>query len=167
MMKYLGLFAYISQKTAMDLTASNLNKFLFFKLPIAFIAGVRVKNLTENLCVVSVRHRWINQNPFNSMYFAVQAMSAELSTGALVMLAIKNTGKKYSMLVASNKASFTKKATGLITFTCKNENAISEALLTSQQSGEGVTFWLQSVGTNELGEQVSVMDFEWTVRIKK
>jgi hypothetical protein len=35
--------------------------------------------------VVSVKHRWINQNPFNSMYFAVQAMAAELATGALVM----------------------------------------------------------------------------------
>ena len=35
----------------------------------------------------TVKHRWINQNPFNSMYFAVQAMAAELSTGALVMIA--------------------------------------------------------------------------------
>ena len=151
----------------MDLTARTLNKFLFFKLPIAFLAGVRVKNLTESLCVVGVRHRWINQNPFNSMYFAVQAMSAELSTGALVMLAIQKSGAKYSMLVASNKASFTKKATGLILFTCSTDNQISEALQRSKQSGEGVTFWLQSIGTNELGEQVSVMDFEWTIRVRK
>lgn len=151
----------------MELTARTLNKFLFFKLPIAFIAGVRVKNLTEKLCVVAVKHRWINQNPFNSMYFAVQAMSAELSTGALVMLAIQQSGRKYSMLVASNKASFTKKATGLITFTCNAENQITDALKSSRESGEGVTFWLQSIGTNELGEQVSIMDFEWTVRLKK
>lgn len=161
------IITYISKKTAMDLTVRNLNNFLFFKLPIAFIAGVRVKNLTEKICTVAVKHRWINQNPFNSMYFAVQAMSAELSTGALVMLAIQKSSRKYSMLVASNKASFTKKATGLISFTCSTENQINDALQRSHESGEGVTFWLQSIGTNELGEQVSIMDFEWTIRVRK
>ena len=78
----------------MRLTASKLNKFLFLKLPSAFICGVRVKEIDENKCVVSVKHRWINQNPFNSMYFAVQAMAAELSTGALVMFQIQKSGKK-------------------------------------------------------------------------
>lgn len=163
----MAIITYISKKSAMQLTVRNLNKFLFFKLPIAFIAGVRVKILTEKLCTVAVKHRWINQNPFNSMYFAVQAMSAELSTGALVMLEIQKSGQKYSMLVASNKASFTKKAVGLITFTCSAESQITDALQQSSQSGEGVTFWLQSIGRNEQGEQVSVMDFEWTIRIKK
>jgi hypothetical protein len=32
-------------------------------------------------------------NPFNSMYFAVQAMAAELSTGALVMYQIQKVVK--------------------------------------------------------------------------
>jgi hypothetical protein len=49
---------------------------------------VRVRNLDETL-YRKVKHRWINQNPFNSMYFAVQAMGAELATGALVMYQIK------------------------------------------------------------------------------
>ena len=94
----------------MNLTASKLNKFLLFKLPSAFICGVRVAAIDENKCVVSVKHRWINQNPFNSMYFAVQAMAAELSTGALVMFQIQKSGRKISMLVANNKGNFTKKA---------------------------------------------------------
>jgi hypothetical protein len=37
------------------------------------------------------------------MYFAVQAMAAELSTGALVMYQIQKSGKKISMLVANNR----------------------------------------------------------------
>ncbi|MDO8316602.1 MAG: thioesterase, partial [Flavobacterium sp.] len=36
----------------MKLTASKLNKFLLFKLPSAFICGVRVKTIDENQCVV-------------------------------------------------------------------------------------------------------------------
>lgn len=43
------------------------------------------------------------------MYFAVQAMAAEFTTGALVMFHIKSSGKNISMLVAQNKAVFTKR----------------------------------------------------------
>lgn len=150
----------------MSITVSKLNKFLFFKLPSAFICGVRVKHIDGNKCTVSVRHRWINQNPFNSMYFAVQAMSAELTTGALVMYHISKSGKKISMLVANNKGSYTKKATGRITFECKDGHLINEAIQKSIATGEGQTFWMKSIGTNEKGIQVSEMDFEWSVKVK-
>ncbi|GGA79824.1 thioesterase [Flavobacterium palustre] len=150
----------------MKLTATNLNRFLFFKLPSAFICGVRVNEITLEKCVVSVKHRWINQNPFQSMYFAVQAMAAELSTGALVMLHIQNSNRNIAMLVASNKSKFTKKATGRITFICQNVNPIKKAIQNTIETGEGQTFWLQSVGTNENGETVSEMDFEWTIKLK-
>ena len=150
----------------MKLTASKLNKFLFFKLPSAFFCGVRVKEIDENKCVVSVKHRWINQNPFNSMYFAVQAMAAELSTGALVMFQIQISGRKISMLVANNKGNFTKKATGRITFTCKDGHIIEHAIQQTIATGDGQTFWMKSIGTDEKGVQVSEMDFEWSVRVK-
>lgn len=150
----------------MTLTASKLNKFLFFKLPAAFLCGVRVKEVGESKCVVSVKHRWINQNPFNSMYFAVQAMAAELSTGALVIYQIQKSGKKISMLVANNKGNFTKKATGRITFICNDGHQIESAIQESIATGEGQTFWMKSIGTDEKGDQVSEMDFEWSVRVK-
>lgn len=150
----------------MKISTANLNKFLFFKLPSAFICGVRVKQIGENKCVVTVKHRWINQNPFNSMYFAVQAMAAELSTGALVMLQIQESGKKISMLVANNKSNFSKKATGRITFVCNDGALAAQAIQEAIASGEGQTFWMKSIGTNEKGEQVSEMDFEWSVRTK-
>ena len=150
----------------MEFTAGNLNKFLFFKLPSAFWCGVRVKSIEANQCIVTVRHRWMNQNPFNSMYFAVQAMAAELTTGALVMFQIKKSGQKISMLVANNKGNFSKKATGIITFVCNDGNLIEQAIQKTIETGEGQTFWMKSIGTNEKGEQVSEMDFEWSVRLK-
>lgn len=150
----------------MKLTASKLNQFLLFKLPAAFICGVRVKNLDESHCIVKVKHRWINQNPFNSMYFAVQAMGAELATGALVMYQIQKSGRKISMLVANNKGNFTKKATGLISFECKDGHLIAQAIQETIATGEGQTFWMKSIGTDEKGVQVSEMDFEWSVRVK-
>lgn len=151
----------------MKFTPSKLNAFMFFKLPSAFWGGVRVKSIEETNCKVTVKHRWFNQNPFNSMYFAVQAMAAEFTTGALVMLQIKKSGKNISMLVANNKSSFTKKATGRITFTCNQGDLIKETIQKAIDSMEGQTVWLTSIGVNENGEQVSEMQFEWTIKVRK
>ena len=151
----------------MELTPSKINTFLFFKLPSAFICGVRVKELDPAKCEVSVKHRWINQNPFNSMYFAVQAMAAELSTGALVMFQIKKSNKKISMLVANNTSNFSKKATGRITFTCNDGHLIDNAIVKTITTGEGQTIWMKSIGVNEKGEQVSELNFEWSIKLKK
>ena len=150
----------------MNSEVKKINLFLLYKLPSAFFCGVRVKEINESKCIVTVKHRWINQNPFNSLYFAVQAMAAELSTGALVMKYIKESGKNISMLVANNKSSFTKKATGQITFTCNDGHLINEAIQKTIATREGQTFWMKSIGTNQKGEQVSEMDFEWSIKIK-
>lgn len=150
----------------MKFSASGINKFLFFKLPSAYWSGVRVQSIDNDVCIVTVRHKWFNQNPFNSMYFAVQAMAAELSTGALVMKKIRESNKKISMLVANNNATFTKKATGKIRFVCNDGSLISQAVLQAITTGEGQTVWMKSIGTNEKGEQVSEMNFEWTIKVK-
>ena len=150
----------------MEFTPAKLNTFLLVKLPSAFLCGVRVRQISTEKCTVAVKHRWINQNPFNSMYFAVQAMAAELSTGALVMYHIQNSGKKISMLVANNKGNFSKKAKGRITFTCNDGHLIADAITKTVATGEGQTFWMKSIGVDEKGDQVSEMDFEWSVRAK-
>jgi len=150
----------------MKFTPSKLNTYLFAKLPSAYWSGVRVASIDENSCVVKVKHKWFNQNPFKSMYFAVQAMAAELSTGALVMLQIQKSGMKISMLVANNNGSYTKKATGKITFTCNSGQKVRLAIERAIQTGEGQKFWMQSIGIDEEGDQVSEMNFEWTIKVK-
>lgn len=151
----------------MSLNTSKLNTFLFYKLPAAFLCGVRVKEINNTTCKATVTHRWINQNPFNSMYFAVQAMAAELTTGALVMNEIQQSGQKISMLVANNKSSFSKKATGRITFICNDGILVKETIAQAIKTGEGQTIWLKSIGYNQEEIQVSEMQFEWTVKVKK
>ncbi len=144
----------------------KFNTFLFFKLPSAWWTGVRLRELGKEKAVVTVTHRWINQNPFKSMFWAVQGMAAELSTGALVMDYIRKSGKQVSMLVANNKATFTKKATGKITFTCNDGLRIAQALEKAIETGEGQTCWMTAFGVNEDGVVVSVFDFEWTLKVK-
>lgn len=150
----------------MKLSPSKINTFLLFKLPAAYFTGVRTKSLDDITCVVTVKHRWINQNPFNSMFWAVQGMAAELTTGALVMKKIRESGKKISMLVASNNGTFTKKARGRITFKCEDGHKIDEAIAKAVATGEGQTVWLSSNGINADGVEVSSFNFEWTLKVK-
>jgi hypothetical protein len=150
----------------MKLTPSKINTFNLFKLPSVFFTGIRVKTIDDTTCTVTVKHRWINQNPFKSMFWAVQGMAAELTTGSLVMSKINESGQKISMLVANNNATFTKKATGRITFKCIEGDKVDKAILKAIETGEGQTIWMQSVGTNDDNVQVSTFNFEWSIKVK-
>lgn len=150
----------------MKITARKLNAYTLFKLPSAYLCGVRTRFIDNDKSIVTVRHRWINQNPFKSMFWAVQGMAAEFSTGALIIGKIQESGKRISMLVTSNNAFFTKKAVGKITFTCKDGHLIDDALKKTIATGEGQTFWMQSVGLNEDGIVVSTFNFEWSIKVK-
>ena len=150
----------------MNLSPSKFNVFAFFRLPSAWWCGVRLRSCDEAKAVVSVRHKWFNQNPFKSMFWAVQGMAAELSTGIMVSSQIRERSESISMLVANNNGNFSKKATGKITFTCKDGHKIKEALDQTIATGEGQTFWMKSVGMNEAGMVVSTFNFEWTVKLR-
>jgi hypothetical protein len=150
----------------MKLSPSKINTFLLFKLPSAYFTGVRVKSISETTCITTVKHRWINQNPFKSIFWAVQGMAAELSTGAMVMTKIKESNKNISMLVANNRATFTKKAKGRILFTCTDGALINEAIDKTISTGEGQTIWMKSEGKDAAGDVVSAFEFEWTLKVK-
>mgnify|MGYP001952772320 CR=1 FL=1 len=137
-----------------------------FKLPSAYFCGVRTTDLTPEKCTVKVKHRWINQNPFNSMFWAVQGMAAELTTGALVMSYIRSSDKKISMLVLNNKANFSKKAKGKITFSCNQGFEVKKAIERTIATGEGQTIWMDAEGLDEQGDIVSSFSFEWTLKVK-
>ena len=141
--------------------------FTFFKLPSVFWTGIRTTKVTDTTCEVSVKHRWINQNPFKSMFWAVQGMAAELTTGLLIMNGIKESNAKVSMLVLNNNANFSKKATGRITFSCTQGAEITQLMDELIKSGTPKTIWMESVGTDEAGDVVSRFNFEWTLIVKK
>jgi hypothetical protein len=143
------------------------NLYNFFKLPSVWWCGIRVKSVNEESCLVSVKHRWINQNPFKSMFWAVQGMAAELSTGLLLMNEIARTKKSFSMLVLNNKANFSKKATGRISFSCDQGRQIKECLNKAIASGTPQTIWLNSCGLDSKGDTVSKFSFEWTLKLRR
>ena len=150
----------------MKITPKRVNLFMLLKLPLAYIGGVRVKTLSEEQATVKITHKWMNQNPFKSMFWAAQGMAAEMSTGVLVMKAIEDSKENVSMLVTHQEASFYKKATGKILFTCKGGDEIRKAIKMSKQSKEGQVVQLIAEGKNEDGVVVSKFNFEWSLKVK-
>lgn len=150
----------------MKITPSRINGFMFFKMPLGWLSGMRVKSLTNTTCVVSIRFNWLNQNPFKSMFWAAQGMAAEMSTGVLVMQEIDKSKKNVSMLVTHQEGGFFKKAIGKITFTCKGGEQIREAIESSIQTKEGQEIVLTSEGVNEEGIIVSSFSFKWSLKVK-
>ncbi len=138
--------------------------FLLAKLPLAFFTGLTVDALSANECIISVPYKWLNKNPFNSMYFAVLAMAAELSTGLPSRVAIHNAEKKTSMLVTSLSASYSKKAKGRIRFVCKDQQKIYQAVRKTNTSGEWEKATLQSIGYDKDNDEVARFEFEWSFR---
>ena len=108
------------------------------KLPMAWLAGLRLTALTPEGATVTIRYKYLTQNPFRSIYFACLGMAAELASGVQAMTAVQS-GPPASMLVVGLTAEFTKKAVGLIAFTCPDGAAIAQAVAESRATGEGRT----------------------------
>ena len=150
----------------MKYTPNKINRWMLFKLPAAWLTGVRLTLIDESKCEVKVRFKWINQNPYRSMFWAVQAMAAELTTGMLLTKSIQDSNSDISMLLVSNKSSFYKKAVGKITFVC-DEGEIAKQLINSTIKNTTSKAWFKAKVYDEAGDQVSEFDFEWSCKKRK
>jgi hypothetical protein len=148
------------------MTRGLFNKMLWFKIPIAKIAGLKLHHFDHQKSQILVKHSWINQNPFKSMFWAVQGMAAEFSTGILCIDKIQKSGQKISMLVVGLEANFTKKATGKIIFTCDQGAELDAVLGKAIVSKEGQILKMRSIGIDEKGDQVSEFFFTWSFKVK-
>src|SRR5690625_1218248 len=145
---------------------STINNYLLLKLPLARIAGVKLSYCKKEEAQTRVKYRWLNQNPFKSMFWAVQGMAAELSTGALCTAKIKSLNSNISMLVVDMKGKFTKKAVGKIKFTCTQGLEVEEIIEKAILTGKSQTLEMKSVGIDEKGDQVSVFYFNWSFKLR-
>lgn len=137
--------------------------FMLWRLPSLVFWGVKLKHLSDNQCVVLIKQRWTNQNPFDSIYFSALNGAAELSTGLLFQLHLQEI-QKYSMLVVSSKSQFKKKARGRITFVCNDGEEIQKNIDNLSNSGETFTFTAISLAKDETESEVGEFEFTWSVK---
>jgi hypothetical protein len=141
--------------------------FLFTKLPAAYFAGVRVRDIDEKSCRVTVPYKWLSQNPFRSTYFACLSMAAEMSTGSLAMAHLYKGNPPVSMLVVKVESEYFKKATGRTSFLCEDGELFRKAIEETIATGEARTVKARSVGTNKDGEVVAEFYITWSFKVKK
>ncbi len=149
------------------ITTPILFKFFILKnLSAAFWSGLNIHQFDQNSCVVRTKLSWFNQNPFRSMYFAVEAMAAEMSSGMLAYAQVHKRQPAVSMLVEKVEAQFVKKATGTIYFTCEDGAAMEAAVDETVRTGEGVKLVSKSIGKNQDGVTVAEFTFTWSFKAK-
>lgn len=144
----------------------KLRLFMLRKLPMAWLAGLRLVAFTSEAATVTIRYKYLTTNPFRSIYFAALAMAGELASGIQSMMHVQS-GTPVSMLVVKLEGEFTKKALGLIAFTCPDGAAIGQAVAESRATGEGRTVVCTSTGRDEAGDVVATFRVTWSFRAKK
>ena len=141
--------------------------FLLSKLPSAYFAGVRVREVDEKRCMVSVPYKWFSKNPFRSTYFACLAMAAEMSTGTLALVHLYKRNPAVSMLVVKVEGEYFRKAVDKTNFVCEDGELIKQLIDESVNTGEARTIRARSIGTNMQNEVVAEFFITWSFKAKK
>lgn len=155
----------VSEKLRRRMTTPFMMQlFMLRKLPLGLFAGLRLDRLEGDLCVTSVPYRWRTTNPFRSTYFAALAMAAELSTGALALLAARSAPASVSMLIVDLEASFGKKATSRATFTCRQGDKLRAAVAETVATGAPATATVETIGLLEDGSEAARFAYTWSFK---
>ena len=157
---------YFNQFSKLISNPIKFRFFLFQQLPAAFFAGLRIAQFDAESCTVKIRYSWFSKNPFKSIYFAVEAMAAEMCSGMLAFGQVYKRNPKISMLVVKMEVNFIKKATGTVLFSCEDGAAIQAAIDKAIQTGEGQTIVCLSKGKNSANETVAEFFITWSFKAK-
>ena len=141
--------------------------YLLYNVPAGFIAGIRLKELTPSKAMTTIPFKFLNKNPFQSIYFAVQSMAAELSTASLSVLATQGNNPQVLTIIVGLRAEFLKKAIGKVTFICEEGDKAFEAVEECIKTKTQITTTLKTTGYVKDGTVVSVFYFTWAFKEKR
>jgi hypothetical protein len=142
----------------------NFRFYLWARLPLAACAGLSLRRLDDTGCTVALPGGWRTQNPFRSMYFAAQAMAAEMSTGAPAMMLAEGASASVSMLVREVRGVFTRRIQGEAEFTFEDLPGMLATVDRAVATGESESFVARSVGRNRDGGAASEFEITWSFK---
>jgi hypothetical protein len=142
----------------------NFRLYLWARLPLAACAGLSLRRLDETGCTVALPGGWRTQNPFRSMYFAAQAMAAEMSTGAPAMMLAEGAPASVSMLVREVRGVFNRRIQGEAEFTFEDLPGMQATIDRAVATGESESFVARSVGRNRDGGAASDFEITWSFK---
>jgi len=131
------------------------------------LSGIKLIYLDEKKSIAEVPFRWCNKNPFQSMYFAVQSMAAELSTAAPALMALKGNEANIAFIIVDVKAEFLKKAQSTITFSCLDYDKFQQSISKLDKTNDSVTVTAKTVGVDADNNDVAVFHFTWSFKVRR
>lgn len=140
---------------------------LMLNLPLAAFTGVKITVLNDTTCDVTVPYKFMNKNPFNTTYWAVLGMAAEMASGALLQMYVYKRKPSVSIFVVGCEAKFVKRALGVTTFRCEQGLDLAEKVMLTSQNFEAQEFTALTTGYNEAGEVVAEFSFKWGIKARK
>ncbi len=156
------------KKLAGRLTSqSTMRLFMLKSLPMGLLAGLRIRQADETMTQVSVPFKYLNKNPFRSIYFAVQSMAAEMSTAVACLLAVEGHQPSVAYIIVDLKAQFYKKANDRVWFSCEDNGHAFEAVKQCVQTGEAAQATFKTVGKMKDGTVVSEFEFTWSFKQRR
>jgi len=136
-------------------------------LPMGSIAGLKITELDDEQCKVTVPYKYINKNPFNTTYWAVLGMAAEMASGALVQMYSHKSDPSIAMFVTGCEGKFIKRAVGVTTFICNDGKLIGDAIQRAIDTKEPQTIQSISKGFDKNGALLVDFRFEWSIKARQ
>ncbi len=122
-----------------------------------------IESLDENICRVVLKDRFWIHNPFGSVFWAVMAMAAELSTGSLLYAWCSNSHVKFILTEMDGK--FIKKLKGKSFYFCPSGQEVQRSLESLRNPGDTCTVQLPVLAKDQSGQTVAEFQFTWSLKL--
>ena len=94
-------------------------------------------------------------------------MAAELSTGALSLIAVEGLNSDISFILTGMRAEFLNKSKGKIEFVCSEGEKLHEIVKKARETnGQQQKETVSTIGYNIDGEIVSKFEFTWSFKLR-
>tara|TARA_B100001093_G_scaffold277852_1_gene265565 strand:+ start:9362 stop:9856 length:495 start_codon:yes stop_codon:yes gene_type:complete len=140
--------------------------YLFINLPMGFLSGMKIRELNEEKCIVTVPFKRLNKNPFKSTFWAVLGMAGEMNGAALILQYTYKHHPSIATLPINCEAEFYKKATSITTFTCNDSKMIKEKIEEAVNTGKGVIIKTTAIGRDSNNEKLCKFIFTWSIKLR-
>jgi hypothetical protein len=135
-------------------------------LPMGAIAGLKITELDDEHCKVTVPYKYVNKNPFNTTYWAVLGMAAEMASGALVQMHTHKLQPSVSMFVTGCNGKFIKRALGVTTFVCNDGKLVADTIQKAVDTKQPQLIQNHVTGYDKDGTVLVEFDFEWSIKVR-
>ena len=152
---------------------SKVNRYLYLfgltKIPLVFYVGPKVIEYSEKHILLKIKLRRRTRNHLKSMYIAALVVGADISSGFLAFLKLKDSEKKISLVFKSITGEFLKRPMGDCYFLWENGKQIDEMIQKSEETGERFNEFSEiKVYTDYYKEKelVAIIKMEVSIKVK-